>query len=180
MYGLLFVPLIVRGGLCPFMQRMMWTTCTVRSAFPSQSNTNPFKLSIQTPQPIIAMSPTISLAEFITRPVGTIVQGQVDGPPHLQEQSLSLSVKSCASIVEPWMLRHGLYTDVALDRAVSRLSEIIDTYRGDTARLTEIVRHRDLLKESEMSFATGYGGDSVWVQGKGLGEEYMTAAQEKA
>jgi hypothetical protein len=126
------------------------------------------------------MLPTIILEELITQDLDTMAQGQVNTPSHLSGKSLTCTVRSCASNVPPDKLRHALDTDVSIRNAVSQLSEIIDEYEGDKSLLEKIEKRKSLLKQSLNSFATGYGGNSVWVQGEGIREEYTTNAQRKA
>jgi hypothetical protein len=71
-------------------------------------------------------------------------------------------------------------TDFAIGAAISQLSQIIDTYVSDAPTLKKIENHKALLEESENSFETGYGGNSVWVEGPGIRKEYMTDEQAHA
>ena len=139
-----------------------------------------YKLLNQRPVYVITMLPTIVLAELITQDLGTIARGQVNTPSHLSGKSLTCSVRTCTSNVPLDELRHALDTDVGIRTAVTQLSRIIDEHEGDKSLLEKIEKRRNLLKLSENSFATGYGENSVWVQGEGVEEEYASNVQRKA
>ena len=126
------------------------------------------------------MLPTITLKDFITNEPGTSVRGQVNEPSYLSGKSLTCTVQACTSNVRDDLLCHARNTSIAIDSAISHLSGIIGSHIGDAARVEKIVEHMDLLKKSELSFATGYGGNSVWVQGKGIKEEWITEEQDEA
>jgi hypothetical protein len=109
-----------------------------------------------------------------------MAQGQVNTPSHLSGKSLTCTVRSCASNVPPDELCHAVDADLGIRTAVSQLSKIIQEDEGDRSLLGKIEKRRNLLKQSLNSYATGYLGNSVWVQGEGIEEEYTTNVQRRA
>jgi hypothetical protein len=115
------------------------------------------------------MAPPISLADRIQNPEGNSGEGQVDGSSRLTARCPT--GESNVSDV----LSHAVEADFAICTAIAQLSEIIDTYEGDETLLKRIEAQVDLLKESENSFVTGYGGGSIGVSEKDLTAEQVNA-----
>ena len=74
-----------------------------------------------------------------------------------------------------YMISHAAQADFAICTAIVQLSEIIDKFEGDESLLKRIEVHMDLLRESENSFVTGYGGGSIGVAEKDLTDEQVDA-----